>query len=152
MGTGKEQSITITASTNMSKDDIDKAVKEAEQFAADDKAKREDVDLRNGADQMVFQTEKTIREAGDKLPAEVKSEAEAKLNDLKEAIKSGTSEDIKAKQEALQQVFEKLYQAAAAAQQQAGAQPGPDMGGNAGNAGNGGKPDDGVVDADSKDV
>ncbi len=152
MGTGKEQSITITASTNMSKDDIDKAVKEAEQFAADDKAKREDVDLRNGADQMVFQTEKTIREAGDKLPAEVKSEAEAKLNDLKEAIKSGTSEDIKAKQEALQQVFEKLYQAAAAAQQQAGAQPGPDMGGNAGNAGNGGKPDDGVVDADFKEV
>ena len=78
LGTGKEQNITITASTNMSKDDIDKAVKEAEQFAADDKKKREEVDIRNGADQMVFQTEKMLKENGDKLPADVKSEAESK--------------------------------------------------------------------------
>ncbi len=111
LGTGKEQNITITASTNMSKDDIDKAVKEAEQFAADDKKKREEVDIRNGADQMVFQTEKMLKENGDKLPADVKSEAEAKLADLKTAVQSGSTDDIKAKQEALSQVFEKMYQA-----------------------------------------
>ena len=149
LGTGKEQNITITASTNMSKEDIDKAVKEAEQFAADDKKKREEVDIRNGADQMVFQTEKMLKENGDKLPADVKSDAEAKLADLKTAVQSGSIDDIKAKQEALSQVFEKMYQAAAAAQQAAGAQPGPDAG--AGN--NDQKPnDDGVVDADFKEV
>ena len=101
LGTGKEQNITITASTNMSKEDIDKAVKEAEQFAADDKKKREEVDIRNGADQMVFQTEKMLKENGDKLPADVKSDAEAKLADLKTAVQSGNVDDIKAKQEAL---------------------------------------------------
>ena len=147
LGTGKEQNITITASTNMSKEDIDKAVKEAEQFAADDKKKREEVDIRNGADQMVFQTEKMLKENGDKLPADVKSDAEAKLADLKTVVQSGNVDDIKAKQEALSQVFEKMYQAAAAAQQAAGAQPGADAG--AANA----KPnDDGVVDADFKEV
>ena len=147
LGTGKEQNITITASTNMSKEDIDKAVKEAEQFAADDKKKREEVDIRNGADQMVFQTEKMLKENGDKLPADVKSDAEAKLADLKTAVQSGNVDDIKAKQEALSQVFEKMYQAAAAAQQATGAQPGADAG--AANA----KPnDDGVVDADFKEV
>ena len=119
LGTGKEQNITITASTNMSKEDIDKAVKEAEQFAADDKKKREEVDIRNGADQMVFQTEKMLKENGDKMPADVKSEAEAKLADLKTAVQSGSIDDIKAKQDALSHVFEKMYQAAAAAQQQA---------------------------------
>ena len=149
LGTGREQNITITASTNMSKDDIDKAVKEAEQFAADDKKKREEVDIRNGADQMVFQTEKMLKENGDKMPADVKSEAEAKLADLKTAVQSGSIDDIKAKQDALSHVFEKMYQAAAAAQQQAaGAQPGPDAGAN-----NQQKPgDDGVVDADFKEV
>ena len=147
LGTGKEQNITITASTNMSKEDIDKAVKEAEQFAADDKKKREEVDIRNGADQMVFQTEKMLKENGDKLPADVKSDAEAKLADLRTAVQSGNVDDIKAKQEALSQVFEKMYQAAAAAQQAAGAQPGADAG--ATDA----KPnDDGVVDADFKEV
>ena len=145
LGTGKEQNITITASTNMSKEDIDKAVKEAEQFAADDKKKREEVDIRNGADQMVFQTEKMLKENGDKLPADVKSEAEAKLAELKTAVQSGSTDDIKAKQEALSQVFEKMYQAAAAAQQAAGAQPGPDASAQQ-------KPDDGVVDADFKEV
>ena len=148
LGTGKEQNITITASTNMSKEDIDKAVKEAEQFAADDKKKREEVDIRNGADQMVFQTEKMLKENGDKLPADVKSDAEAKLADLKTAVQSGNVDDIKAKQEALSQVFEKMYQAAAAAQQTAGAQPGAD----AGAAGSTKPNDDGVVDADFKEV
>ena len=147
LGTGKEQNITITASTNMSKEDIDKAVKEAEQFAADDKKKREEVDIRNGADQMVFQTEKMLKENGDKLPADVKSDAEAKLADLKTAVQSGNVDDIKAKQEALSQVFEKMYQAAAAAQQTAGAQPGADAG-----AANEKPNDDGVVDADFKEV
>ena len=147
LGTGKEQNITITASTNMSKEDIDKAVKEAEQFAADDKKKREEGDIRNGADQMVFQTEKVLKENGDKLPADVKSDAEAKLNDLKTAVQSGNVDDIKAKQEALSQVFEKMYQAAAAAQQAAGAQPGADTG-----AANEKPNDDGVVDADFKEV
>ena len=147
LGTGKEQNITITASTNMSKEDIDKAVKEAEQFAADDKKKREEVDIRNGADQMVFQTEKMLKENGDKLPADVKSDAEAKLADLKTAVQSGSIDDIKAKQEALSQVFEKMYQAAAAAQQAAGAQPGADAG-----AANEKPNDDGVVDADFKEV
>ena len=149
LGTGKEQNITITASTNMSKEDIDKAVKEAEQFAADDKKKREEVDIRNGADQMVFQTEKMLKENGDKLPADVKSDAEAKLADLKTAVQSGSIDDIKAKQDALSHVFEKMYQAAAAAQQQAaGAQPGPDAGANDQQKPN----DDGVVDADFKEV
>ena len=147
LGTGKEQNITITASTNMSKEDIDKAVKEAEQFAADDKKKREEVDIRNGADQMVFQTEKMLKENGDKLPADVKTEAESKLADLKTAVQSGNVDDIKAKQEALSQVFEKMYQAAAAAQQAAGAQPGADAG-----AANDKPNDDGVVDADFKEV
>ena len=147
LGTGKEQNITITASTNMSKEDIDKAVKEAEQFAADDKKKREEVDIRNGADQMVFQTEKMLKENGDKLPADVKSDAEAKLADLKTAVQSGNVDDIKAKQEALSQVFEKMYQAAAAAQQTDGAQPGADAG-----ATNEKPNDDGVVDADFKEV
>ena len=147
LGTGKEQNITITASTNMSKEDIDKAVKEAEQFAADDKKKREEVDIRNGADQMVFQTEKMLKENGDKLPADVKSDAEAKLADLQTAVQSGNVDDIKAKQEALSQVFEKMYQAAAAAQQAAGAQPGADAG-----ATNEKPNDDGVVDADFKEV
>ena len=147
LGTGKEQNITITASTNMSKEDIDKAVKEAEQFAADDKKKREEVDIRNGADQMVFQTEKMLKENGDKLPADVKSDAEAKLADLRTAVQSGNVDDIKAKQEALSQVFEKMYQAAAAAQQAAGAQPGADAG-----ATNEKPNDDGVVDADFKEV
>ncbi len=146
LGTGKEQHITITASTNMSKEDIDKAVKEAEQFAADDKKKREEVDVRNGADGMVFQTEKALKEMGDKVPAEIKNEAETKLNALKEAIKSGTADEIKAKQEDLQKVFENLYQQAAQAQQAAGAQPGADQNPQ------GGQNDDGVVDADFKEV
>ena len=149
LGTGKEQNITITASTNMSKEDIDKAVKEAEQFAADDKKKREEVDIRNGADQMVFQTEKMLKENGDKMPADVKTEAEAKLAELKTAVQSGSIDDIKAKQEALSHVFEKMYQAASAAQAAGAQQSGPDAGAN----NNQQKPnDDGVVDADFKEV
>ena len=148
LGSGKEQSITITASTNMSKDDIDKAVREAEQFAAEDKKKREEIDARNGADQLVFQTEKTLNELGDKVDAAKKAEVESKLAELKEALKGTDIEAIKAKQEAVQKAFyaisEELYKNAQAAQ---GAQPGADAG-----AANNGKPDDGVVDADFKEV
>lgn len=142
LGTGKEQQITITSSTNMSKDDIDKAVKEAEAFAAEDKKRKEEVDVRNNADQMIFQCEKTLNEAGDKISAEDKAQVEPKIAALKEALKGSDIEAIKAKQEELQQAFysisEKMYQAAAAAQQaQAGAQgaaPGADASANAGNA------------------
>ena len=148
LGSGKEQSITITASTNMSKDDIDKAVREAEQFAAEDKKKREEIDTRNGADQLVFQTEKTLNELGDKVDASKKAEVESKLAELKEALKGTDIEAIKAKQEAVQKAFyaisEELYKNAQAAQ---AAQPGADAG-----AANNGKPDDGVVDADFKEV
>ncbi|WP_418719408.1 molecular chaperone DnaK [Candidatus Allofournierella merdipullorum] len=150
LGSGKEQSITITASTNMSKEDIEKSVREAEQFAAEDKKRREEVDVRNGADQMVFQTEKTLNELGDKVDASKKAEVEAKLNELKEALKGTDIEAIKAKQEEVQKAFyaisEELYKNA----QAAGAAGAP--GADAGNAGNAGKPDDGVVDADFKEV
>ena len=151
LGTGKEQSITITASTNMSKDDIDKAVKDAERFAEEDKKKREEIDIRNGADQMVFQTEKALSELGDKVDAGEKADVEAKLNALKEALKGTDIEAIKAKQEELQKAFyaisEKVYKQAAEAQQAAGQQPGAGAAGNGGSTG-----DDGVVDADFKEV
>ena len=150
LGSGKEQSITITASTNMSKEDIEKSVREAEQFAAEDKKRREEVDVRNGADQMVFQTEKTLNELGDKVDASKKAEVESKLSELKEALKGTDIEAIKAKQEEVQKAFyaisEELYKNA----QGSGAAGAP--GADAGNAGNTGKPDDGVVDADFKEV
>ncbi len=153
LGTGKEQQITITSSTNMSKDDIDKAVKEAEAFAAEDKKAREAVDIRNGADQMIFQSEKTLGEIGDKVDASEKAELQAKIDALKEALKGSDIETIKAKQEELQKVFysvsEKLYQQAAQSQQANPGAAGPDMGGaTGGNAGG----DPNVVDADYKEV
>ena len=124
LGTGKEQKITITSSTNMSKDDIDKAVKEAEQYAADDKKRREEIDLRNGADQMIYQTEKTLGELGDKISESEKNEINEAVNALREALKGTDLEAIKAKQDELQKKFyaisEKLYKEAAAAQGAAG--------------------------------
>ena len=150
LGTGKEQSITITASTNMSKEDIDKAVKDAERFADEDRKRREEVDLRNGADQMMFQTEKALGELGDKVDASEKADIQAKIDALKEALKGSDTEAIKTKQEELQKAFyavsEKVYKAAAEAQ---GAQPGA---GDTGAQSAGQKPDDGVVDADFKEV
>ncbi len=151
LGTGKEQSITITASTNMSKEDIDKAVKDAERFADEDRKRREEVDLRNGADQMVFQTEKALGELGDKVDASEKADVQAKLDALKEALKGSDTEAIKTKQEELQKAFyavsEKVYKAAAEAQS---AQQG--AAGDTGAQSAGQKPDDGVVDADFKEV
>ena len=151
LGTGKEQHITITSSTSMSKEDIDKAVKEAEQYAEADKKQREEVDIRNGADQMIFQTENTLKDLDGKIDAADKSELETKLNALKEAVKGSNLDDIKAKQEDLQKKFydvsAKLYQNV----NPQGGQPGPDM--NQNNGGNdNGQNNDGFVDADFKEV
>ena len=122
MGTGKMQDISITASTNMSKDDINKAVEEAEKYAEEDKKRKEAVDIKNGADNMIFSCEKALKDFGDKVTAEDKAPIEAKLNELKEAVKTDNTDDIKAKTDALQQAFyalsEKVYKAAGA---QAGA-------------------------------
>ena len=126
LGTGKEQSISITSSTNMSKDDIDKAVREAEQFAQEDKERREAVDTRNNADQMVYQCEKLIAEDGDKFPAEDKTALNEKIDALKEALKGEDINLIKNRQEELTQKFyevsEKVYKAAQEAQGAQGAQ------------------------------
>ncbi len=116
LGTGKENDITITSNTNMSKEDIDKAVKEAEEYAAEDKKRREDVDVRNNADQMIYTTEKTITDLGDKLTEEEKGKLEAAKEALKEALKGEDIDAIKAKQEELQKeifaISEKIYKAA----------------------------------------
>lgn len=115
LGTGKEQHISITASTNMSKDDIDKAVKEAEAFAAEDKKRKEEVDARNEADSMVYQIEKSMKDFGDKVTDEDKSKVEPKLEALKEALKGTDIEAIKKAKEELQNAFYevagKIYQA-----------------------------------------
>ena len=141
-GTGKEQHITITASTNLSEDDINKAVKEAEEYASQDKARKEEVDARNTADQVVYQSEKALDELGDKVTESEKAPIKAAIEKLRETLKGSDTAAIKADTEALQQAFysisEKLYQ------QQAAQQGGAD----AGSAGTTGKGDDGVVDAD----
>ena len=125
LGTGKEQSISITSSSNMSKEDIDKAVKDAEQFAEEDKKRREEIDTRNEADQMVYQCEKMLSEDGDKFDEADKSEIQSKIDSLKNALNGQDMNLIKNEKEALQQTFykvsEKLYQQA---QQAAGAQGG----------------------------
>ena len=138
LGTGKEQQISITASSNMSKEDIDRAVKEAEQYAEEDKKKRESVDLRNGADQMVYQTEKILADDGDKFSDSDKTELNEKMDALKEALKGEDLDAIKNAKEALTNKFyevsQKLYESAQA--QQGGAQgAGPQGGANAGQSG-----------------
>ena len=152
LGTGTEQHITITSSSNMSKDDIEKAVKEAEQYAAQDKKMKEDVEVRNQADQMVYQSEKTLNEMGDKIPAEDKSKVQAGIDKLKEALKGTDTAAIKAATDALTQDFyavsEKLYQQANPQGAQGGAQAGPDMGGQQGGNAQGGQ----YYDADYKVV
>ncbi len=146
LGTGTEQHITITSSTNMSKEDVDKAVREAEQFAAEDAKRKEEVDTRNEADQMVYQTEKILDEMGDKVDAGDKGSIDAALNKVKDALKGTDTQAIKNATEELKKAFyavsEKLY----AQQGGQNAGPGPDMGG----AGFGGGPTggDNVVDAD----
>ena len=135
LGTGKEQHITITSSTNMSKEDIDKAVKDAEMYAAEDAKRKEEVDARNEGDQIVYQTEKTLEEMGDKVDPSIKSEIEAKLQALKTALTGTDTAAIKNATKELTDVFGKMYeaaQAAQAAQGGAGFDPNAQAGGNAG--------------------
>ncbi|OUQ61267.1 molecular chaperone DnaK [Flavonifractor sp. An112] len=149
LGTGKEQHITITSSTNMSKEDIDKAVKEAEQFAAEDAKRKEEVDVRNQADQVIYQTEKALEDAKDKIDANDKATVEAAINKLKDAMKGTDIEAIKSATEEASKAFypiaEKMYQQA----NPQGGQAGPDMGGaNFGGQAGGTNTDPNVVDAD----
>ena len=148
-GTGREQHITITSSTNMSKEEIDKAMREAEQFAAEDKKAREAADIRNAGDQTAYQVEKTLGEVGDKLPAEDKAKVQAALDRLKEALK-GT--DINAIKDATEAVNKEFGEIGSKIYGQAGGQagPGPDMGGGftGGPQPGGQQGGDGVVDAD----
>ena len=143
LGTGKEQKISITASTNLSKEDIDKAVREAEQYAAEDKARKDEVDAHNTADQVIYQSEKALTDLGDKVTESEKAPIQAAIEKLKEANKGSDVEAIKAATEEAQKAFyavsEKLYQ-----------QQGGPQGGAAGP--NPGASDDGVVDADYEEV
>lgn len=143
LGTGNEQKITITASTNLSDDEIDKAVKEAERYAEEDKKRKEEVETRNNADSLVYNTEKTLKDLGDKIDAADKEKIEAELEQTKKALQSDNLEDIKAATEKLTQVsyevFGKVYQ-----QQGADAAPGGDPQGSGAGPGD----DDNVVDAD----
>ena len=127
LGTGNEQKVTITASTNLSDSDIDAAIKEAEKFAAEDKKRKEEVEVRNNADSLVYQTEKNLKDLGDKLSSEDKARIEAELNNVKEALKGTDTEAIKTASEELTKVFYdisgKIYQANAGAQGPAGEAP-----------------------------
>ncbi len=152
LGTGNEQKITITASTNLSDSDIDKAVKEAEKFAAEDKKRKEEIDVRNNADSLVYQSEKSLKDLGDKVSADDKSKIEAGVTKVKDALKGTDTEAIKKATEELQQAF---YDVSAKIYQQAGGAPGADpnaagFGGQQGAPGAG--QDDNVVDADYKVV
>ena len=154
LGTGAEQKITITASSNLSKEDIDKAVKEAEQYAAEDKARKDEVDTRNAADQIIYQSEKTLNEMGDKVTESDKAPVLAAIEKLKEAQKGTDVAAIKAATDEVQKAFyavsEKLYKNAAPQ-----GDPNANCGGDCGSCGpqDGNKPgDDGVVDADYEEV
>ena len=147
LGTGKDAHITITSSTNMSKEDVERAVKEAEQYAEQDKQKKEEIETRNTADQMVYTTEKTLADLGDKLDAGEKADLESKKEALKEALKGTDTAAIKAKSEELQKAMYAVSEKVYAAAQQAAAAQGGDAGANG--APNGG---DGYVDADFKEV
>ena len=149
LGTGNQQQVTITASTNLNEDEIKKAVEDAERYASEDKKRKEEVDTRNHADQLVYTTEKTLKELGDKLSTDDKSRIEGLVADLRKALEGTDTAAIKAATDKLTEtsyeVFGKIYQ-----QQQAqGGQAGPDMGGNGGSNGNNGQNGgDDVVDAD----
>jgi molecular chaperone DnaK len=153
LGTGNEQKVTITASTNLSDSEIDKAVKEAEKYAAEDKRKKEEVETRNSADSMVYQSEKTLKDLGDKLSSEDKAKIEAEITKVKDALKGTDTEQIKKATETLTQAFydisSKIYQ------QNPGAQGGPNPGAGPGGgqqAGNNPGGQDNVYDADYKVV
>ncbi len=150
LGTGNEQKVTITATSNLSDDEIDKAVKEAEKFAAEDKQKKESIEARNQADSLIYQTEKTLKDLGDKVSAEDKANIETELNHLKEVVKGDDTEAIKAASEKLSQAFyavsQKMYQQNPGAAGPGGFDPNA-AGPNAGGAGQ-----DDVYDADYKVV
>ncbi len=160
LGTGKEQHITITAGSNMSEEDINKAVKEAAEYEAQDKKRKEAIDTRNEADSFVFQTEKALEDVGDKLPESDKATVQADLNALKALLDQTKDQemteaqvaDMKAAQEKLMQsaqsLFSKMYEQA----QQAGGAAGADMGGNAGSADANAAPEDDVIDGDFREV
>ena len=154
LGTGKEQKITITAAGGLSKDEIEKMRKDAEMHAAEDAKRHEDAEVRNKADGLAFQVEKTLKDAGDKIPADKKAPVESALNDLKEALKGTDTAAIKAKEEALMKAMEPVAQEMYAHAQASGAQPGAGNPGNSGNpgssgsSGSSGKDGDDVVDAD----
>ena len=154
LGTGKEQSIKITSSTKLSKDDIDKYVKEAEQYAADDKKKKEEIEAKNEADNLVYATEKSLKEHGDKISQDERLKIEQAINDTKEAIKTNDIAKIKEAKDKLSDASHKLAEEvykAAQQQQQAGAQAGA-AGANAGQAQQEApKNDDNVVDAEVVD-
>ena len=160
LGTGKEQNITITASTNLTDAEVERAVKEAEQFAEEDKKRKEAVEIQNNADAMVFQTEKTLEEVGDKIDAADKSRIESEMNTLKEMVEKAKKEtpsesEIQSMKDATDRLMQALNEMATKLYQQQGpqGQPGPDFNGGAGfggGAANGG--DDDVVDADFKEV
>ncbi len=154
LGTGAQQQITISNTSNMSKDDIDKAVKEAEQYAAEDKKRREEVDAKNEAEQVAYQAEKLISDNGDKIADDDKNTLNTKIAAVKEAISKNDADMIKASKDdlmkSLQDIGAKMYQQNAAAQQAAGAQPGADP--TQGAAPNNGGSDGNVYDADYKDV
>ena len=152
-GTGKEQKITITSSTKLSEEEINKKVKEAEQYASEDKKRKEEIEVRNQAETLVYETEKNVKDLGDSLSADEKSKIEAAKDTLKKSLENGTVDEIKANTEALTEQFhtisEKMYQKAQAQQQAAGgagAAGGAAPGANAGQQQGGG--DDNVVDAD----
>ncbi len=153
LGTGKEQHISITSSTKMSKEDIQKAVDDAAKYAEEDKKRKEAVDAKNNAENLVFQCEKALTDFGDKVSADEKAAVQPKIDALKEALKTDNTDDIKAKSDELQKAFSeiatKVYQAAGAAAQAA---QGAADGGNTDNGGNDGSDGNGFVDADFKDV
>jgi molecular chaperone DnaK len=144
-GTAREQSVTITASSTLSKDDVERLVRDAEKHASEDRAKREEVELRNQADQMIYQAEKVLRENAERIPADVKTEVEAKMEALKSATKGGDVAAIRRAMdefnEALQKVGQHIYEGAGAAGGNPTSQPGAEN-----------KPDDNVVDADYREV
>ncbi len=149
-GTGKEQHISITASTNMSKEDIDRAVREAEAYAAEDKKRKEDVDARNEADSMVYQIKKSMNEFGDKVSADDKAKVEPKITALEEALKGTDIEAIKKAKEELQTAFYEVAQKVYQADPSAAAAAGADVSGaaEAASDNNGGSNDDGAVDVE----
>lgn len=150
LGTGNEQKITITASTNLTDAEIEKAVKEAERYAAEDKRRKEEVDIRNNADSMVYQSEKTLKELGDKLSSEDKSKIESEINKVKDALKGTDIEAIKKATEGLTQAFYSI--SAKIYQQNPGAGPNPGAGFNQGANASANGGNDNVYDADYKVV